>query len=416
MAKKKQKTPLMRQYDSIKEKYPGTILLFRVGDFYETFGDDAELISRELGITLTKRNNGGDQTPLAGFPYHAVDNYLPKLVKRGFRVAICEQTENPEEAKKAGRKIVDRDVTEITTPGVTLSDKLLDHKRNNYIAAVWKAGGTYGVAFSDVSTGEFSLCQVSAGNLHTLVQSLQPSELLLPKKWKNREDDTLKEFTTTWVEDWVYEGEYGYKTLTDHFQTHSLKGYGVDDLEVAHVAAGALLHYVRETQKSSLGHLKRLQAYENSDYMALDAATKRNLELISTMQEGGSDGTLISILDDTCTAMGGRMLRKWIMRPQKKIKPIEQRLDAVQALHADHERRSELREELQQVGDLERLISRISVGRTNARDIRQLQRSLAQIPRIKMQLNGFENELLGDLNGRLKTMASLQERIDAALV
>jgi len=406
----------MRQYFEIKEKYPGTILLFRVGDFYETFSDDAILVSRELGITLTKRNNGGDQTPLAGFPYHALDSYLPKLVKRGYRVAICEQTENPEQAKKAGKKIVNREVTEVTTPGVTLSDKLLDHKRNNYIVSIFWAGGTAGVAFSDISTGEFALSQVSKNELDSLLQSLQPSEILLQKKLKNNLPVDIESYNVTCIEDWVYEGDYGYKLLTDHFKTHSLKGFGVEDLKIAHVAAGSLLHYMQETQKSSLGHLKKLYAYENSDYMALDGSTKRNLELTSSLQMGGTEGTLVSILDSTNTAMGSRLLRKWIMRPLKQVKPIKYRLNAVNELHKKHTVREQFREELEHIGDLERLISRISVGRTNARDLQQLQLSLAQIPRVKMQLAGFVDDvLLKDINSRLKMLVDVQERIEDAL-
>lgn len=413
---KKKHTPLMRQYFNIKEKHPGTILLFRVGDFYETFSDDAELISKELGITLTKRNNGGDQTPLAGFPYHALDTYLPKLVKRGFRVAICEQTENPDEAKKAGKKVVNREVTEITSPGVTMSDKLLDHKRNNYIVSIFWAGGTAGVAFSDISTGEFGLSQVNKNELESLLQSLQPAELLLQKKTKNSLPERLASYNITYIEDWVYEGDYGYNLLTDHFETHSLKGFGVEELEIAHTAAGSLLHYMQETQKSSLGHLKRLYAYENSEYMALDGSTKRNLELTSSMQEGGSEGTLVSILDDTVTAMGGRLLRKWIMRPLKQVKPIQNRLQSVEQLLQHHEQREILREELGQVGDIERLISRISVGRTNARDLKQLQLSLAQIPRIKTQISSTDDPLISSIADRLKLLIDLQERIDNALI
>ena len=405
----------MRQYFQIKEKHPGTILLFRVGDFYETFDDDAVLISKELGITLTKRNNGGDQTPLAGFPYHALDTYLPKLVKRGFRVAICEQTEDPEQAKKAGRKIVDREVTEITTPGITMSDKLLDHKRNNYIASLFWAGGTAGVAFSDISTGEFALSQVSKTRLDSLLQSLQPSELLIPRKLKVKIEEELSGYNTTYIDDWVYEGDYGYKILTEHFKTHSLKGFGVEELEIAHHSAGALLHYMQETQKSSLGHLKRLYAYENDDYMSLDGSTKRNLELTATMQEGGSDGTLVSILDETCTAMGGRLLRKWIMRPLKQVKPIEQRLQSVDTLLNDQGRRSQIREELNEIGDLERLISRISVGRTNARDLQQLQFSLTQLPKVKSLLGSTDDELLQNISKRMKLLVELQERIGAAI-
>jgi DNA mismatch repair protein MutS len=416
MSKKKKQTPLMRQYFEIKEKHPGTILLFRVGDFYETFSDDAVLISKELGITLTKRNNGGDQTPLAGFPYHALDTYLPKLVKRGYRVAICEQTEDPESAKKAGRKVVDREVTEITTPGVTLSEKLLDHKRNNYIVSVFWAGGTAGIAFSDISTGEFALSQVSKSDLDSMLQSLQPSEILLQKKYKNNLPETVARYNITYIDDWVYEGDYGYKLLTDHFNTHSLKGFGVEELEIAHTAAGSLLHYMQETQKSSLGHLRRLYAYENTNYMSLDGSTKRNLELTTTMQEGGTDGTLVSILDDTVTAMGGRLLRKWIMRPLKKTEPIGRRLEAVAWLHKNHERRNELREEMGQIGDLERLISRISVGRTNARDLKQLQLSLSQIPRVKIQISKSDNVLLDSINKNLKLLVDVQERIETALV
>jgi DNA mismatch repair protein MutS len=416
MSKKKKQTPLMRQYFEIKEKHPGTILLFRVGDFYETFSDDAVLISKELGITLTKRNNGGDQTPLAGFPYHALDSYLPKLVKRGFRVAICEQTEDPETAKKAGKKVVNREVTEITTPGVTMSEKLLDHKRNNYIVSAWWAGGTAGIAFSDISTGEFALSQIAREELDSLLQSLQPAEILIPKKLKNKLPEELGGYNITHIDDWVYEGDYGYKLLTDHFKTHSLKGFGVEELEIAHTAAGSLLHYMQETQKSSLGHLRRLYAYENSEYMSLDGSTKRNLELTASMQEGGSDGTLVSILDATETAMGGRLLRKWIMRPLKKIKTIENRLEAVSRFVKDHPLREELREVLGQIGDIERLISRISVGRTNARDLKQLQLSLGQVTGVKKLISQSDNHLLTSINERLKLLVDVQERIENALV
>jgi DNA mismatch repair protein MutS len=414
MSAKKQ-TPLMRQYFQIKEEHPGTILLFRVGDFYETFADDAKLVSKELGITLTKRNNGGDETPLAGFPYHALDNYLPKLVKKGYKVAVCDQTENPEEAKKAGRKIVDREVTEITTPGITMSEKLLDHKRNNYIASLHWDGATVGVAFSDISTGEFALSHVNEQNLDSLLAAIQPAEILIQKKLKNKLDEALSHHNISFIEDWVYDGDYGYKLLTEHFETHSLKGFGVENLKAAHVAAGSLMHYMQETQKAYLRHLRRLYAYESTEFMSLDPATKRNLELTASIQEGNSDGTLISILDETCTAMGGRLLRRWIMRPLKRLKPIQQRLDAVEKLYTSHEIRAALREELEQVGDMERLISRICVGRTNARDVVQLKLSLAQIPRLKSQLSGLEDPLLQHIFGRLKLMIEVQERINTAL-
>lgn len=416
MAKKKGKqTPLMRQYFETKNKYPGTILLFRVGDFYETFSEDAILVSKELGITLTKRNNSGDQTPLAGFPFHALDTYLPKLIRRGHRVAVCEQTQDPAEAK-AQKKIVEREVTEIMTPGVTMSDKLLDHKRNNYLCSIHWKGSTAGVSFSDISTGEFALTQVDSSELGELLQSIQPSELLVQKKYKNNLPDVLKSYVVTFIDDWVYEGDYGYNLLTDHFKTHSLKGFGVEDLTVAHYAAGAMLHYFQETQKSSLGHLRRLYAFDNAEYMMLDSSTKRNLELTSSLQEGSTDGTLISILDETCTAMGGRMLRKWVMRPLRNLSQVKQRLNAVEALHVNNDLRMQVRDELKQIGDMERLISRICVGRTNARDMVQLRLSLAQIPNIKMLINEVEEPLLISIRDRMKSMLEVQNRIQSALI
>lgn len=411
----RKQTPLMRQYNDIKEQNPGTILLFRVGDFYETFSDDAILVSKELGITLTKRNNGGDQTPLAGFPFHALDSYLPKLVKKGYKVAVCDQTESPEEAKKAGRKIVEREVMEITTPGVTMSDKLLETKRNNYIASIYWGKDRIGVAFSDISTGEFGLSEVGENQLDSLLAAIQPSEVLIQSEKKNKLEQEFLRFNISYIDDWVYEGDYGYKILTEHFKTHSLKGFGVEELKIAHFAAGSLLHYMQETQKAYLRHLRRIYAYESNEFMSLDPATKRNLELTASLQEGGLDGTLISIMDKTSTAMGGRLLRRWIMRPLKRMKPIQQRLDAVEELFKSHDTRNTLREELEQVGDLERLISRICVGRTNARDIVQIKLSLVQIPRIKSQFAAIDNLLLKDISERMKLMIEVQERIGTAL-
>lgn len=414
-AKTKNMTPLMRQYHHIKEEHGDAILLFRVGDFYETFADDAELVSEQLGITLTKRNNGGDQTPLAGFPYHALDTYLPKLVKKGYRVAVCEQVEDPSEAKNAGRKIVNREVTEITTPGVTMSEKLLNHKQNNYAAAIFWQDGKAGIGFADVSTGEFSLSQVPEDKLNDLLQSIAPAELLLPQELKNSVPEDLLDYNMTFMEEWIYEGDYGYDLLTDHFETHSLKGFGVDDMPVAQIAAGALMHYIQETQKASLGHIKRIQKFENNNYMALDGSTKRNLELTTSIQEGGSEGTLIDILDDTDTAMGGRLLRKWIMRPLKRMEPIRKRLNAVEALHTNHEARENLQGELEQIGDLERLISRICVGRANARDLMKLKQSLGQLPLVKMQFNHLEEPLLQDIRDRMELLIEVQERIEEAI-
>jgi len=406
----------MRQYDEIKQKHPGTILLFRVGDFYETFGSDAELVSKELGITLTKRNNGRDQTPLAGFPYHSIDSYLHKLVKRGHKVAICEQTEQPSEAKKQGRKVVQREVQEITTPGVTLSDKILESKQNNYAAAVVWKGSMAGIAFSDISTGEFGLTQIAGEELPEFIEAIQPAEILLAKSDKNKCPDFLKKMNLTILDDWIYEGDYGYNLLTDHFDTHSLKGFGVEELTVALTAAGALMHYVQESQKASLGHIRRLYAFNNTHFMKLDAATKRNLELTTSLQRSGSEGTLISIMDETLTAMGGRMLRKWVMRPLTQIKTIKERLNAVETLCINHDLRTRLRDELKEIGDLERLISRICVGRGNARDLVQLKRSLQQIAPVKQQFNSIDDRLLNELNKELKMLIEVQEKIDQAIV
>jgi DNA mismatch repair protein MutS len=414
-SKTKSLTPLMRQYHKEKEKHAGSILLFRVGDFYETFADDAQTVSSELGITLTKRNNGNDQTPLAGFPYHALDTYLPKLVKKGYRVAVCEQIEDPAKAKSSGRKVVKREVTEITTPGVTLSDKLLEHKRNNFVAAVHWIDDRAGIAFADVSTGEFSLSQTAGEGAADLLQSIQPAEVLLSQQYKNQLPGDFREYNITYQEEWIYEGDYGYQLLTDHFETHSLKGFGVENISAAQIAAGALLHYIQQTQKASLRHIRRLRKFEDRKFMSLDRATKRNLELVTSIQEGRTEGTLISILDETATAMGGRLLRKWIMRPLKRLKPIRGRLNAVETLFVNNEPRNNLRGELEEVGDLERLISRICVGRANARDLMQLKMSLAQVPRIKMQFNSFDEPLLKDISGRLKLLIEVQERIENAI-
>lgn len=416
MKSSRTETPLMRQYNQIKAKHPGTILLFRVGDFYETFADDAVLISRELGITLTKRNNGGDQTPLAGFPYHALDNYLPRLVRRGHRVAVCDQTEDPAEAKAQKKKIVDREVTEIVTPGVTMSEKLLEHKQNNYAFAIHWSGSTAGVAFSDISTGEFALCQMDEKELKSFLTLFNPSEILVNKKLKGNLPEWLEPFLLTYLEEWIFDHDYCYQLLIDQFKTHSLKGFGVDELTIAQVAAGALMHYVKENQKASLGHIRRIFAFENSGFMMLDASTKRNLELTASLQQGGTEGTLFSILDETRTAMGARELRKWVMRPLKNLRDIQRRHDAVEAMHGNHDIRSLLRDELDQIGDLERLISRISVGRANARDLIQLQLSLERIIPVKLHLQQQESPLLVELRDELSGLVELQERIKAAII
>ena len=408
MSAKKQ-TPLMRQYNQIKEEHPQTILLFRVGDFYETFGSDAELVSRELGITLTKRNNGGDQTPLAGFPFHALDSYLPKLVNKGFKVAICEQTEDPESAKKAGRKIVEREVTEITTPGLSLSEKVLNHNRNNYIFSIYKEGTTLGCAFADISTGEFGALECEDQEIDAILSMFEPSELVIAasqKKWANERFSFLN---ISLADSWMYEGEYARDQLLSHFNTHSLKGFGVESMELAQRAAGVLLQYIKDNQKRVMGHIRRMYRYEQSDYMSLDSSTKRNLELSSSMHEGKLEGSLISVLDQTITPMGGRLLRRWLTHPLKKLDSIQLRLKRVERLFEQRTVRTDIRESLKKIGDLERLISRICVGRCSARDIRQLGYSLQVIPELMAHTTELESDTLGQ---ELQSLPDSSEWVD----
>lgn len=408
MSAKKQ-TPLMRQYNQIKEEHPQTILLFRVGDFYETFGSDAELVSRELGITLTKRNNGGDQTPLAGFPFHALDSYLPKLVNKGFKVAICEQTEDPESAKKAGRKIVEREVTEITTPGLSLSEKVLNHNRNNYIFSIYKEGTTLGCAFADISTGEFGALECEDQEIDAILSMFEPSELVIAasqKKWANERFSFLN---ISLADSWMYEGEYARDQLLSHFNTHSLKGFGVESMELAQRAAGVLLQYIKDNQKRVMGHIRRMYRYEQSDYMSLDSSTKRNLELSSSMHEGKLEGSLISVLDQTITPMGGRLLRRWLTHPLKKLDSIQLRLKRVEILFEQRTVRTDIRESLKKIGDLERLISRICVGRCSARDIRQLGYSLQVIPELMAHTAELESDTLGQ---ELQSLPDSSEWVD----
>ena len=415
MANSSGTTPLMRQYNDIKAKYPDTILLFRVGDFYETFSDDAITVSKELGITLTKRNNGGDMTPLAGFPYHSIDTYMPKLIRRGYKVAVCEQTEDPATAKANKRKIVEREVTEIVTPGVTISDKLLSHNRNNFIAAVHITGTTAGLAFCDVSTGEFAVTQIPSSQVKETLIAIQAAEVLVNKRKKSDYPIDVDGFNRTWREDWLFDGDYGYRTLLEHFGTHSLKGFGIEELKLAHVAAGVIVDYIKETQRSSLGHLRKIYSFENSDYMMLDTSTKRNLELIANMNEGGTEGSLFGILDDTCTAPGGRLLRQWVMRPLRKLRPITERLNAVETLHINDELRLNVREQLQEIADLERLITRICVNRTNPREMVNLQISLMMIPRVKTLIQTAEEPLLQRINAQLRIFPEIIDRINRAL-
>jgi len=420
MAKKKKRgqTPLMRQYYKIKDRHPQAILLFRMGDFYEAFEEDAKTISSILGITLTKRSNGAAKdVPMAGIPHHALDNYLPKLIRAGKRVAICEQLEDAKYAKK----VVKRGVVEVVTPGVSFSDELLNPKQSNYLAAIhWAGQGAdahVGVAFIDASTGEFFVTEARATELPDLLQTISPAEVIIDKNEKQRlQDGRTPDFILTPQEDWVFGYDFGYETLLRHFETHSLKGFGVEGMETGLVAAGAALYYLSETQQGDLPHVRRIQRYERDDYMTLDASTKRNLELVTSMQGGGREGTLVEILDDTLTPMGGRLLRHWLLRPLRRVEAIERRLNAVEALVQAPERRGTLRDELREIGDMERLAAKVATGRASPRDLVHLKLSLKQIPALKATLQEEETPALADVADALTLCRSVVTLIQDALV
>ena len=417
----KDETPLMRQYRKIKEKYPDTILLFRMGDFFETFEDDAVTTSKVLGITLTKRSNGAaSEVPLAGFPHHALDNYLPKLVKAGYRVAVCEQLEDPKYAKG----IVKRDVIEVVTPGATFSEKLLDHKSNNFLAAVYIKDDVCGFSFCDVSTGEFAASEIHIRNLAEQIDMINPSEILISKREKEKVFKELNDdpdaafaekkgkFFFTKVDDWVFNLDYAKEVLTNHFGTHSLKGFGIDEMKEGIIAAGCIMNYLNETQKNNLPHIKKIYHYDYTDYIILDPSTKRNLEITSSISEGGREGTLISILDRSQTAMGGRLLKKWISRPLKKKEQIEKRLNAVKDFFENRSGRRKITEDLKSVADLERLLSKVSTGRAVARDIIQLKISLKKIIEIKEKLKKFTSPSVQSISSNLIEINELILKIE----
>ena len=416
-------TPLMKQYRQIKQKYPDTLLLFRMGDFFETFEDDAITASKVLGITLTKRANGkASDVPLAGFPHHALDNYLPKLVKAGLRVAVCEQMEDP----KLAKGIVKRDVIEVVTPGATFSEKLLDHKSNNFLASIYINGDVCGFAFCDVSTGEFATSEVHIKQLKEQVEIIGPSEILVSKKEKEKVFQTIgfdpdasfdekKKYVITKVDDWVFNNDYAAELLTTQFNTKSLKGFGIDNMREGIIAAGCILNYLNETQKTNLEHIKKIYNYDYSDYIILDPSTKRNLEITSSISEGGREGTLISILDCTETAMGGRLLKKWVSRPLKKREQIERRLEAVSDLYSNKREREDLLNDLKSVADLERLLSKVSTGKAVPRDILQLKISLLQINNIREKLDNFTSGSITSLRQNLIDIPELTKEIEKAI-
>jgi len=412
-----QQTPLMAQYFKIKEANPDTILLFRVGDFFETFDEDAKLASKVLGITLTKRSNGAaEDVPLAGFPHHAIDTYLPKLVRAGYRVAVCEQVENPKFAKG----IVKREVIEVVTPGVTLSDKLLDHKKNNYLLSVFIKNEIAGISFVDISTGEYLVYEVNESEFVQQIESIAPSEILIQKKDKDYLipliQKTNSSIRVSKIDDWIFNFEYAKELLLMHFKTVNLKGFGVDHLNEGIIAAGVILNYLQETQKTNLSHLSSISLYNFGEYMILDSATRRNLEITFAMRDGGREGSLISILDKTSTAMGGRLMKKWITRPLRNKSSIDKRLDSVEELLKEKSLRQKLVTELKEIGDLERLISRISTGRANPREVVAIKSSLKKIPAVIDYLKSCKVDTLKQISDKLNSLEELVTKIQAALV
>nr|WP_299202050.1 DNA mismatch repair protein MutS [uncultured Brumimicrobium sp.] len=401
----------MKQYNQIKSKHPTAMLLFRVGDFYELFGEDAIKASRILGIVLTKRKNGtAAHIELAGFPHHSLQTYLPKLVRAGERVAICDQLEDP----KMTKKIVKRGVTEVVTPGVALNDQVLEHNKNNFLASIFLGRKEHGVAFLDISTGEFLIAQGNSEYIDKLMQGFEPSEVL----YSRQQDQSFKElfgdrFYTFRQEDWVFTEEFGRESLNKHFQTKNLKGFGVEDLTEGIIAAGSILQYISEAQHKELGHISKISRIEEDKYVWLDRFTTRNLELINSPHENGA--TLLSVLDKTITPMGGRMMKRWMVLPLKELKIIESRLDAVNALIKNEELAFELSQRLGNIYDLERLASKIAVGKVNPKEVNQLKNTLLELAPIQQLLKKTNSKALLSIADRMNPCEQLIDLITKQL-
>lgn len=419
---KKGQTPLMQQYFAIKERHPGTILLFRMGDFYETFDTDAKKVHEVLGITLTKRANGSAaDVPLAGFPHHALDTYLPKLVRAGFRVAICEQLEEPGK----GKKIVKRDVVEVVTPGVSMRGNLLEPSQSTYLAAVYlreEGRGAAsrlvcGVSHADVSTGEFKTSHVHPDSLADYLTGLKASEILCVRGLRDSmEGMGFPKASITLLEPWVFAEEYAENTLKAHFGVHSLKGFGIEAGSAAAVAAGALLHYVQDTQKGNLAQIRRLEWVDDQESMPLDVQTLRNLELVASSSTGNREGSLVAILDRTGSPMGARLLRNWLVRPLRSLETIMERQRIVDVFHASRTLRASVRGILTGIGDLERVAVRIATGRATPRDVSGLRDAMAVLPDLVDLLENAHAEPLATLLDRLISCEDLTERIQSVLV
>ncbi|HZI23579.1 MAG TPA: DNA mismatch repair protein MutS, partial [Chryseolinea sp.] len=404
-------TPLMKQYNAIKAKYPGALLLFRVGDFYETFGKDAVTASKVLDIVLTKRGSGSaSEIELAGFPHHSLDNYLPKLVRAGHRVAICDQLEDPRFVKG----IVKRGVTELVTPGLSFNDNVLQRKQNNFLASVFMGKSTLGVSFLDLSTGEFYVAQGSENYVLKLIQGFSPSEIIFSKQVRGHFEVLFgDDYSTFALDEWVYGFDYAYEKLIHQFKTASLKGFGIDEFGEAIIAAGAILHYLEDTEHKDTSHISSISRIDEDKFVWLDKFTVRNLEIVSTQNDGGVP--LIDILDCTVTPMGSRQLRKWMILPLKEKSAIDERLHVVDTFFNDHTFADKILEPLKQIADLERLISKVAVNRINPREMLQLKKSLRCIQPIKQALSTHPSGDLKKLADLLHLCEFLCDKIEKEL-
>ncbi|KIC91557.1 DNA mismatch repair protein MutS [Flavihumibacter sp. ZG627] len=413
MSKSSADTPLMQQHRAIKQRYPDAILLFRVGDFYETFGQDAIIASQVLGITLTKRNNGSaSASELAGFPHHSVETYLHKLVKAGYRVAICDQLEDP----KLAKGIVKRGVTEMVTPGTATSDKLLDHHSNNFLASLYfVSDDLFGIAFLDISTGEFFIAEGDREYADKMLQSFQPAEVLFQRQRQKLFKEYFgPRFYTYSLDEWIFQNSYAKDILLKHFQTHSLKGFGVESLSNGLIAAGAIMHYLKDTEHPNLQHITSMQRIDRDDFLWMDRFTVRNLELLGT--PGTESHSLLRVMDQTVSAMGARLLKRWIVFPLKDIKPINERLDLVEFFITSVDMRNQLSQHIRQAGDIERLVSKITLKKIGPREVLQLAKGLEQVAAIKLLCGGASNDYLARLSDALNPCVYIAGKIHAELV
>ena len=415
-------TPMMKQFFSMKAQHPGALMLFRCGDFYETYGEDAVESARILGITLTRRNNGGngDSIEMAGFPHHALDTYLPKLIRAGKRVAICDQLEDPKKKREAIKgkkglsamdKMVKRGITELVTPGVAMSDNVLNYKENNFLAAVHFGKGACGVSFLDISTGEFLTGEGTFDYVEKLLGNFQPKEVLYDRaKKQDFERYFGTRLCTFEMDDWVFTDQTARQKLLKHFGTKNLKGFGVDHLNNGVIAAGVILQYLEITQHTQINHITSLARIEEDKYVRMDRFTIRSLELIAPMNEGGS--SLLNVIDNTVTPMGGRMLRRWMVFPLKEVKPINERLDVVDYFFREPDFRECINEQFHRIGDLERIISKVAVGRVSPREVVQLKNALMAIQPVKTACLYAKSDTLKRIGEQLNLCESLRDRIE----